>query len=470
LAAVLMKPSSSIYDPTLEIMTTSSLTAALFTSEGMQRIFSDQNTIQSMLKVEAALASVLATEEVIPRSAAEIIVSACKAEQIDLAALSKEVGSAGNLAIPLVKQLTAAVASVDADAARYVHWGATSQDIIDSGRVLQLREAIDLIATDLAALSDTLAALAHHHRATIMMGRTWMQHAQPTTLGLKIAGWLDALMRHQDRLQTLRQRLCVLQLGGATGTLASFGDRGLTVATALAKDLSLDLPALPWHTHRDRIAEMATTLGLLTGTLGKIARDIALHAQTEIAELAEPNAPGRGGSSTMPHKRNPVACSAVLACVTRVPALVSTMLAAMVQEQERALGSWQAEWETLPEIAMLTSAALNHLRELMSGLSVDAARMRANIDITQGLVMAEAVSLALAPLIGRAAAHKLIEDACHKAVESGQSLRDILQSDPRRPAEFSAAKLDALFDPERYTGEAPAFVDRVLEHHRLRKA
>jgi 3-carboxy-cis,cis-muconate cycloisomerase len=277
-------------------------------------------------------------------------------------------------------------------------------------------------------------------------------------------------MRHQDRLQTLRQRLCVLQLGGATGTLASFGDRGLTVATALAKDLSLDLPALPWHTHRDRIAEMATTLGLLTGTLGKIARDIALHAQTEIAELAEPNAPGRGGSSTMPHKRNPVACSAVLACVTRVPALVSTMLAAMVQEQERALGSWQAEWETLPEIAMLTSAALNHLRELMSGLSVDAARMRANIDITQGLVMAEAVSLALAPLIGRAAAHKLIEDACHKAVESGQSLRDILQSDPRMPAEFSAAKLEALFDPERYTGEAPAFVDRVVEHHRLRKA
>ena len=465
-----MKPSSSIYDPTLEIMTTSSLTAALFTSEGMQRIFSDQNTIQSMLKVEAALARVLATEEVIPRSAAEIIVSACKAEQIDFAALSKEVGGAGNLAIPLVKQLTAAVASVDADAARYVHWGATSQDIIDSGRVLQLREAIDLIATDLAALADTLAALAHHHRATIMMGRTWMQHAQPTTLGLKIAGWLDALMRHQDRLQTLRQRLCVLQLGGATGTLASFGDRGLTVATALAKDLSLDLPALPWHTHRDRIAEMATTLGLLTGTLGKIARDIALHAQTEIAELAEPNAPGRGGSSTMPHKRNPIACSAVLACVTRVPALVSTMLAAMVQEQERALGSWQAEWETLPEIAMLTSAALNHLRELMSGLSVDAARMRANIDITQGLVMAEAVSLALAPLIGRAAAHKLIEDACHKAVESGQSLRDILQSDPRMPAEFSAAKLEALFDPERYTGEAPAFVDRVLEHHRLRKA
>jgi 3-carboxy-cis,cis-muconate cycloisomerase len=464
-----MKPSSSTSDPRLDIMTTSLLTAGLFTSEGMQSIFSDRNTIQSMLEVEAALARALATEEVIPRSAAEIIVSACKADQIDAAALSKAVASAGNLAIPLVKQLTAVVARINTDAARYVHWGATSQDVIDSGRVLQLREAIDLITSDLAELTDMLAALARQHRTTIMMGRTWMQHAQPTTLGLKIAGWLDALMRHQDRLQTLRERLCVLQLGGATGTLASLGDRGLTVATALARDLSLDLPALPWHTHRDRFAEMATTLGLLAGTLGKIARDIALHAQTEIAELAEPLAPGRGGSSTMPHKRNPVACSAVLACVTRVPALVSTMLASMVQEQERALGSWQAEWDTLPEIAMLTSAALNHLRELMPGLSVDATRMRANIDLTQGLVMAEAVSLALASQIGRAAAHDLVESACHKAVESGQSLRDILQSDPRLPAEFSAEKLDALFDPERYTGEAAAFIDRVLEHHRLRK-
>ena len=449
---------------------TSSLTAGLFASEGMQRIFSDRNTIQSMLEVEAALARTLATEEVIPHSAADIIVSACNADQIDAAALSKEVSRAGNLAIPLVKQLTTAVARINADAARYVHWGATSQDVIDSGRVLQLRDAIDLMTTDLAELADMLAALARQHRTTIMMGRTWMQHAQPTTLGLKVAGWLDALMRHQDRLQALRERLCVLQLGGATGTLASLGDRGLTVASALAKDLSLDLPALPWHTHRDRIAEMATTLGLLSGTLGKIARDIALHAQTEVAELAEPLAPGRGGSSTMPHKRNPVACSAVLACVTRVPALVSTMLASMVQEQERALGSWQAEWETLPEIATLTSAALNHLRELMSGLSVDAARMRANIDITQGLIMAEAVSLALASQIGRAAAHDLVESACHQAVESGQSLRDILQSAPRLPPDFSAENLDALFDPERYTGEARAFVDRVLEHHRLRKA
>jgi 3-carboxy-cis,cis-muconate cycloisomerase len=450
-------------------MNTSSLTDSLFSTEGMQSIFSDRNTIQRMLDVEAALARALAVEDVIPQMAVAAIVSSCRADLMDADALTKSLSSAGNLAIPLVKQLTAVVASTDADAARYVHWGATSQDVIDSGRVLQLRDAIDLITTDLAALADNLASLAHQHRATIMMGRTWMQHAQPTTLGLKIAGWLDAIMRHQDRLQALRTRVCVLQFGGAAGTLASLGDSGLTVATALAKDLSLALPALPWHTHRDRMGEVATTFGLLTGTLGKIARDIALHAQTEIAELAEPLAQGRGGSSTMPHKRNPVACSAVLACAMRVPALVSTMLTAMVQEQERALGGWQAEWETLPEIASLTSAALNQLREVTSGLSVDAARMRSNIDITQGLVMAEAVSLALAQHVGRAVAHELIEEACHQAVASGRSLLEVLKSDPRMPEEFSSSHLESLFDPARYLGEAPAFVERVLVHHRDRK-
>ncbi len=450
-------------------MNTSSLTEGLFSTEGMQSIFSDSNTIQRMLDVEAVLARALAVEDVIPQSAVAAIVSSCRADLMDLDALAKSVSSAGNVAVPLVKQLTAVVASTDADAARYVHWGATSQDVIDSGRVLQLRDAIDLITTDLAELADTLASLAHQHRATIMMGRTWMQHAQPTTLGLKIAGWLDAIMRHQDRLQALRTRVCVLQFGGAAGTLASLGDSGLTVATALAKDLSLALPALPWHTHRDRMGEVATTFGLLTGTLGKIARDIALHAQTEIAELAEPLVQGRGGSSTMPHKRNPVACSAVLACAMRVPALVSTMLTAMLQEQERALGGWQAEWETLPEIASLTSAALNQLREVTSGLSVDAARMRSNIDITQGLIMAEAVSLALAQHVGRAVAHELIEEACHQAVASGRSLLEVLKSDPRMPEEFSSSHLESLFDPARYLGEAPAFVERVLVHHRDRK-
>ena len=451
-------------------MNTSSLTDGLFSSDGMRHIFSDRNTIQRMLDVEAALARALAAEDLIPNTAVASIVNACRAELIDADVLASSVSSAGNLAIPLVKQLTAVVASKDADAARYVHWGATSQDVIDTGRVLQLREAIDLITVDLSELADILASLAHQHATTLVMGRTWMQHAQPTTLGLKIAGWLDAIMRHQDRLHAVRAHVCVLQFGGATGTLASLGDRGLSVATALAKDLSLVLPDLPWHTHRDRMAELATTWGLLTGTLGKIARDIALHAQTEIAELAEPVVQGRGGSSTMPHKRNPVACSAVLACAMRVPALVSTMLTAMVQEQERAIGGWQAEWETLPEIASLTSSALNQLRGVMSGLSANPARMRSNIELTQGLVMAEAVSLALAQHLGRAVAHELIEEACHSAVESGRSLLEVLKSDSRISKEFSSSRLADLFDPACYLGEAPAFIERVLTHHRQRKA
>jgi 3-carboxy-cis,cis-muconate cycloisomerase len=450
-------------------MMTSQLTDALFTTDGMRRIFSDQATVQRMLDVEASLTRALAQNGVIPEDAAKVIVGLCNAETIDADALAIAAGSAGNLAIPLVAQLTVAVAGINADAARYVHWGATSQDVIDSGRVLQCRDAIDLMVTDLALLADRLAVLADQHRDTLMMGRTWMQHAQPITFGLKIAGWLDAILRHQDRLQTLRERLCVLQLGGATGTLASLGESGLIIAADIAKDLSLALPALPWHTHRDRIAEMATTLGLLSGTLGKIARDIALQAQTEIAELAEPSAPGRGGSSTMPHKRNPVACSAALACAMRVPALVSTMLSSMMQEQERALGGWQAEWDTLPEIALLSSAALQHVRDIIEGLQVDAARMRANIDTTQGMVMAEAVSLKLAQQMGRADAHHLVEQACRQAAESDRPLRDMLTSDPRMPPGVSAAMLDALLEPASYTGESLAFVERVLSEYRRRK-
>lgn len=451
-------------------MTTRRLTSALFSSEGMERVFSAHNTVQRMLDVEAALARALATEDIIPQQAVQPIADACHVQQIDLEALTHAAGDAGNLAIPLVKQLTALVAARDADAARHVHWGATSQDVIDTGSVLQLREALDLIAVELAEFADALAAQVHRHRLTPMMGRTWMQHALPITFGLKAAGWLDAVMRHQDRLVHLRRQIAVLQFGGAAGSLASLGNQGLTVASALAHELELQLPATPWHAHRDRIAETATTLGLLTGTLGKIARDISLQAQTEVAELAEPVTKGRGGSSTMPHKRNPVGCAAVLTAATRVPALVSTMLTAMVQEHERALGGWQAEWDTLPEIAALTAAALTQLRKIVEGLHVDAARMRANIDATQGLVMAEAVSLALAQELGRAAAHEMVEAACAQAVASAKPLKEIMLADARISQRLSPAQLEQLFDPANYLGEAATFADRVLELHRQRKA
>ena len=376
----------------------------------------------------------------------------------------------GNLAIPLVKALTAHVARTDAEAARYVHWGATSQDIIDTGLVLQLRDAIDLITIDLAELADALAHLAHRYRDTPMIGRTWMQHALPISFGLKAAGWLDAVMRHQQRVTEMRARLCVLQFGGAAGTLAALGDRGLPVAHALAHELELPLPDMPWHAHRDRVAEFATVLGLMTGTLGKIALDIALMSQTEVAELSEPIAVGRGGSSTLPHKRNPVGCAAALVAATRVPALVSTMLSGMPNEHERALGGWQAEWDTLPDIATLSSGALTQMREVIEGLSINVERMRANIDATQGLVMAEPVALALADHVGRAQAHEIVEAACHAALAQGRSLLQVLQSDANLVNRLTPDRLIALFDPQGYAGESAAFVDRVLAVHQQRKS
>ena len=312
--------------------------------------------------------------------------------------------------------LTEAVARQDKDAARFVHWGATSQDAIDTGFILQLRDVLTLVEEDLARLSETLAALANTHRATVVVARTWMQQALPTTFGFIVAGWLDAVLRHRRRLVEIRPRVLSQQFGGAVGTLAALGGDGPEVARALAAELQLTLPTAPWHAHRDRMAEAATFFGLLIGSLAKIARDISMQTQTEVGELIEPAGHGRGGSSTMPQKRNPVTCSVVLAAATRVPGLVSTMLSAMPQEQQRGLGGWQAEWETLPEIIRLAGGALHHLTEMMPHLEVDAERMRQNLDATKGLIFAEAVSMALANRMGKMPAHLLVEAACKKRV------------------------------------------------------
>ena len=450
-------------------MTYRRLTSAMFSSENMATLFSAASTVQSMLDVEAALARALALEGLIPAQSVLPIEQACHVGQIDMHSLIADARHAGNLAIPLVKQLTAKVAVIHAEAARYVHWGATSQDIIDTGLVLQLCQAIDLLTSELAELADALAAHTHRYRSTPMIGRTWMQHALPITFGLKAAGWLDALLRHQERLVVLRKSISVLQFGGASGSLASLGDKGLLVSEALARDLGLTVPAMPWHAQRDRVAEVGTTLGLLTGTLGKIARDISLQAQTEISELSEPVSNERGGSSTMPNKRNPVGCAAVLTASLRVPALVSTLLSGMVQEHERALGGWQAEWDTLPDIVELTSAAMTQLRDVIEGLAVNTERMRSNIDMTHGLIMAEAVSLALSHHLGRAAAHALVESACARAIDTDKSLFDILQHDERVYSLISKDDLQKIVDPVNYLGQTTAFVDRVLTQHRQRK-
>jgi 3-carboxy-cis,cis-muconate cycloisomerase len=443
----------------------------LFGTEPVQGIFSDTVRLQRMLDFEAALAKAEAKVGVIPLSAVESIQSQCRADLFPLNTIAQATATAGNLAIPMVAQLTALVAAADEDAAGYIHWGATSQDAIDTGLILQLRDALDFLENGLARLGDILAALAKQHRNTPVVARTWMQHAIPTRFGLEVAGWLDALLRHQARLRETKKRALVLQFGGAAGTLAALGDRGLDVAQALADELNLALPDLPWHSHRDRIAEVATTLALCAGTLGKIARDIALQAQSEISELSEPAAEGRGGSSTMPHKRNPVSVAVALSAAIRVPALTSAMLGAMVQEHERGLGGWHAEWETLPEIVQLTAGSLHHMTDALEKLEIKPDRMLHNLEHTRGLVFSEAAVMALANHVGRDAARQIVDVASRRGGAEGAHLRTILTQDPAVTRHLSAAEIDAVFDSEAYTGVALEWIDRVLAtHERLKRA
>lgn len=442
------------------------LYAPLFAGPAIAAVFSDHAHLQGMLDFEAALARAEAKVGVIPQAAVAPIVSACAAEAYDLAALATAAAKAGNTAIPMVKMLTARVAESDGEAARYVHWGATSQDAMDTGLVLQLRQALALIEADLSRLSASLAALAASYRQTPMVGRTWLQHALPVTFGLKAAGWLDAIERHRARLAELKPRLLVLQFGGAAGTLAALDDKGLQVAAALAEDLNLGLPAMPWHGARDRVVELGTMLALLTGSLGKMARDIALLMQTDVGEAFEPAGEGRGGSSTMPHKRNPVTAAVVLAAATRVPHLAGSLLSGMTQEHERGLGGWHAEWQALPELVQLSAGALAQMADTIEGLEVDAGRMRANLDITNGLIMAEAVTMALGAKIGRLAAHQRVEAASKQAVSEKRHLRDVLAEDAVVVQQLGAETLDQLFDPLGYTGMAATLVDRVLAARR----
>ncbi|MGC8100989.1 3-carboxy-cis,cis-muconate cycloisomerase [Metapseudomonas otitidis] len=438
---------------------------AYFTAPAMRAIFCDQGRVQGMLDFEAALARAEARVGLIPREAVAPIEAACRADFYDFSALALAIATAGNSAIPLVKALGKRIAAASPEAERYVHLGATSQDAMDSGLVLQLRAAIGLIEADLAALGDALAEQAERHADTPLAGRTWLQQATPVTLGMKLAGLLGAVTRHRQRLAELKPRLLCLQFGGASGSLAALGEQAWPVAEALAVELSLNLPDQPWHTQRDRLVEFASLLGLVAGTLGKLGRDLSLLMQTEAGELFEPAAPGKGGSSTMPHKRNPVSAAVLIGAATRAPGLVATLFAAMPQEHERSLGLWHAEWESLPELCCLVSGALQHALLVVPGLEVDAARMRRNLDLTQGLVLAEAVSIALAQRIGRDAAHHRVEQCCRQAVKEGAHLRAVLGACAEVTAELSAAELDHLLDPAHYLGQARRWVDRALAEH-----
>lgn len=439
-----------------------SLTSELCSDPRIDHAWSDEAALRAMLAFEAALARACARHGVVPARAADIIARCCDDAVIDLPRLRADSSLAGNCAQPLVLQLTAAVHAVDPGAAGYVHWGATSQDVLDTGMVLQLKRSLTPMTDMLDALMATLAERARQERATVMAGRTLLQQAVPITLGMKLAQWLDALTRHRRRLDELGGRVLALQFGGAAGTLASLGSEAGNIRATLAEALALEPAAIAWHTTRDRVLEIGSWMGMLIVTLAKMARDVSLLAQTEVAELTESNAPGKGVSSTMPHKRNPVHCAAMLAAGLRAPGLVATLYGGAIQEHERALGGWQAEWNTLPDLVRLAGGVLRHGLALASGLQVQADGLQRNLDLGQGMMLAEAVALALGRHIGKAAAHARVEVAAAQAREQGEPLWRALSRDPAVTAHLGADALRALTEPAAYLGRASLDADAVV--------
>jgi 3-carboxy-cis,cis-muconate cycloisomerase len=439
----------------------SSVLTGLFTTLAMRRVFSDETRVQLYLDVEAALARVQARLAIIPEAAAAEIETQAVIANIDFEKLKLQTEATGSPVLPVIEQLAALCGG---DSGQYCHWGATTQDITDTATVLQIRAGLDLVEQDLKAIAASLAALAARHRDTMMAGRTKLQHAVPITFGFKAAAMLAAIERHHVRLNELRPRVLVGQFGGAAGTLAALGAQGLQVQFLLMGELELGQPEIVWHAHRDRMAEVACFLGLVTGTLGKIATDVKLMMQTEVGEVFEPPSPGRGASSTMPQKRNPVACNYILACAAMVRQNVAAMLEAMVQDHERASGAWETEWIAVPELFTLTAGALAHTRDLLSGLVIDETRMRANLDLTNGMVLAEAVMMRLAKFVGRDRAHDLVSGLCRDAAARNRPLADLLKQNPEIAERIDRAALDKLMDPANYLGLVHEMIDRVLEH------
>jgi 3-carboxy-cis,cis-muconate cycloisomerase len=415
-------------------------------------LFSDVSVLQAMLDFEAALAGAEARSGIVPKAAADAIGSVAKAGNFDAAALTRETLRAGTAGIPLVKALTAKVRAKSAEAARFVHWGATSQDVADTALILLLKRSQPLLAADLARLETALERLCDQHAQTVMLGRTLLQAAPPVTFGLKAAGWLAAIRRNRARLETAYLEALVLQFGGASGTLAALGDKGLDVGRAMAEDLAIGFPDAPWHTHRDRLAALVAACGVLTGSLGKMARDISLLMQTEVAEVEEPAGDGRGGSSTMPQKRNPIASSVTLAAANRVPGLVAAFLSGMVQEHERGVGGWQAEWPVVAAVVESAGVAAASMAEAAEGLDVRETQMRANIEATRGAVFAERAMILLAAALGRDAAHTLVEKAAKQSAAEGRHLAEALAEIPEVTKTLDAQALRDLETPQAYLG------------------
>lgn len=430
-----------------------------FGTPEMRAIFDDHELIRKYVEVEIALAKAQARCGVIPEAAAQEIAAKCDADTLDFDLLRHETEIVGYPILPLVHQISKQAG----ESGGYVHWGATTQDIMDTAVVLQIRDAFALIKADIKTLRGTLADLARRYRNTPMAGRTHLQQALPVTFGYKVAIWLDMFDRHEERLQQASPRILVGEFAGAAGTLASLGDKGLDVQKAMMEELGLGVPVSTWHVARDGFAEAINLLALITGSLGKIGYDVMLLAANEFGELYEPFVKGRGASSTMPQKRNPISSELMLACAKGVRQQAGLMLDAMVQDLERATGPWHAEWIAIPESFVLAAGALHQAKFMLGGLIVDEDAMARNLDMTKGLIVAEAVMMGLAPYIGRQDAHDIVYDACRIVNEKGGRLADVLNAMPSVSSRLAPELIEQLTNPANYLGMAPAMVDQVLK-------
>jgi 3-carboxy-cis,cis-muconate cycloisomerase len=435
----------------------------IFSTDAMRAVWSDENRTQKYLDIEAALARVQARLEIIPQEAADEIVKNCTIDKIDMAKLRQQTERIGYPVLGVVSQLNALCRD---KLGEYCHWGATTQDITDTATVLQIREALKIVEDDLAALSAGLADLARRHRDTPMIGRSNLQQAVPVTFGYKMAGLLSAVERHRERLDQLRPRVLVGEFAGAAGTLASIERGAMETQEGLMAELDLGQPVIAWHTIRDTIAEVGCFLGLVGGTLGKLSMDVKLMMQTEVGEVYEPYAHGRGSSSTMPQKRNPISSCYIHAGISVVRQHAAALMDAMVADHERSTGPWEIEWIALPESFCLLAGALKQARAVVSGLEVDAERMRANLDMTNGLVMSEAVMMGLGPYLGREYAHDLVYDICREALRQNRPLLDLLDETPAISKHLKREELAKLCDPANYLGQSGVMVDRVLSRLR----
>jgi 3-carboxy-cis,cis-muconate cycloisomerase len=439
----------------------------IFSTEAMRRVFSDEQRTAYYLEIEAALARVQGRLGIIPAEAAREIEANCRIEKIDLNKLKQQTERIGYPILGVVQQIVAICAK---GLGEWCHWGATTQDITDTATVMQIRAALDLVEVDMEKIAAALAGLARRYRDTPMAGRSNLQQAVPITFGFKAASLLAAFQRHRQRLAQLRPRVLVGEFAGAAGTLASLGADGLKVQAALMDELKLGQPEIAWHTVRDRIGEVACFLGLVTGTLGKIAMDVKLLMQTEVAEVFEPFAEGRGSSSTMPQKRNPISSLYIHATAALVRQHAAALLEAAVADHERSTGPWEIEWIALPEIFLLSAGALAQTRGMLEGLEVDAARMRQNLDMTHGAIVSEAVMMGLGPYLGRQRAHDLVYDICREVAATGTPLIDLLARNPEISRHLSRVELERMVDPANYLGLAGDMVDRVLASERTAHA